>query len=62
MIYIDTSALVRRYVLESGSADILRMVRKGDDVATSELAYPELLSALVRRSRAGDISLLILRP
>lgn len=55
MIYFDTSALVKKYVMETGSEDVVNLM-KSEAVATSKLTYPEMLSAFVRRSKTGDIS------
>lgn len=50
MIYfLDTSALVKRYVEEPGSDKIQPCFDSAEVVAVSLLAYPETLSALVRR-------------
>ena len=55
MIYLDSSALVKRYVREEGT-DFVRSILGGDDlIATSKLSYPEILSALMRKVRAGEI-------
>ena len=54
MIYLDSSALVKRYVAETGSAAVDRLLAEHPYAATSRLAYPEILSALHRKHRAGD--------
>lgn len=55
MIYLDTSALVKKYVAEEGSENIVTIMQSSV-IATSRLTYPEILSTLIRRSRAGDIT------
>jgi predicted nucleic acid-binding protein len=55
MIYFDTSALVKRYLKENGSEIVGSIVRQQKVIATSKLAYPEMLSALMRKHRAGEI-------
>jgi predicted nucleic acid-binding protein len=55
MIYLDTSALVKRYLKEDGSEIVGSIVRQQKVIATSKLAYPEMLSALMRKHRAGEI-------
>lgn len=55
MIYLDTSALVKKYVAEEGSENIVTIM-KSPVIATSRLTYPEILSTLVRRFRGGDIT------
>jgi len=57
MIYFDTSALVKNYVLEDGSSGVAKLLLENPDNATSKLTYAEILSALVRRTRSGDLSL-----
>ena len=56
MIYLDTSALVKRYVREKGSDRIAETLLSADMVSTSKLAFPELLSSLARKRRSHDLS------
>lgn len=56
MIYLDTSALVKRYVREKGSGRIEEMLLSADMVSTSKLAFPELLSALAKKRRYRDLT------
>lgn len=56
MIYLDSSALVKRYVEETGSAEVDRLVADAPHVATSRLAYPEILSALHRKARLRELT------
>jgi len=56
MIYIDSSALVKRYVAEPGSESIDRLLAEHPYAATSRLAYPEILSALNRKRILGEFS------
>lgn len=55
MIYLDTSALVKKYVAEEGSENIVTIMQSSV-IATSRLTYPEILSTFVRRFRVGDIT------
>ena len=57
MIYFDSSALVKNYVLEDGSSFVAKLLLENINNATSKLTYAEILSALVRRTRNGDLSL-----
>ncbi len=50
MRYFDASALVKRYVRESSSASVRRMLADGP-AATSRLSAVEITSALARRTR-----------
>jgi predicted nucleic acid-binding protein len=56
MIYIDSSALVKRYVSEPGSEAMDRLLAEHPYAAASRLAYPEILSALNRKRAMKDIS------
>ena len=53
--YFDASALVKRYVAESGS-DMVRNLLGECLACTSWLSEVEIASALVRRARDGSIS------
>lgn len=55
MIYMDSSALVKKYFEEKGSEKIKSLL-EGNVAITSKLAYPELLSAFTRKHRSKDIS------
>lgn len=57
MIYFDSSALVKNYVLEDGSSRVAKLLSENFNNATSKLTYAEMLSALVRKTRNGDLSL-----
>lgn len=56
MNYFDTSALVKRFVAEQGSDRVERLIREGQPIATSRIAYAEVYSALARRRREGVLS------
>ena len=56
MIYFDTSALAKNYVLEDGSEHVSKVLLENSENATSKLTYAEILSALVRRTKIGDLS------
>ena len=53
--YFDTSALVKRYVRERGSAQVGSLLRR-HDLLSSAITPVEVLSALSRRKRNGDLS------
>jgi predicted nucleic acid-binding protein len=55
MIYFDSSALVKRYLKEKGTDVVLSLTTQEEFIATSKLAYPELLSAFMRKRRAGEL-------
>lgn len=56
MIYLDSSALVKRYMEETGSNAIELLLTNAEVAVVSRLAYPETLSAITRRHKADDIS------
>jgi predicted nucleic acid-binding protein len=53
--YFDTSALVKRYVRERGSARVVSLLQR-HDVLSSAITPVEILSAFWRRKRSGDLS------
>lgn len=55
MRYFDASALVKRYVRETGSVKVRRLLAS-DTPATSRLSEIEVAAALERRSREGSFS------
>jgi predicted nucleic acid-binding protein len=56
LIYLDTSALVKRYVWESGSIAVRRLFQGNGPLATSKIAYTEAYGAFTRRFREGHLS------
>ncbi len=55
MIYFDSSALVKRYLREVGSESVNAILLSEETIVTSKLAYPEILSAFMRKHRAGEL-------
>jgi predicted nucleic acid-binding protein len=53
--YFDTSALVKRYVSEQGSAQVRFLLRR-HDLLSSAITPIELLSAVWRRKRHGELT------
>lgn len=56
MTYLDTSALVKRFIAERGSARVHALMVEESRLATAKIAYVETYAALNRRQRAGHIS------
>ena len=56
MIYLDSSALVKRYLQEDGTDVIQSLLRETEVFATSKLTYPEILSAFMKKRRVGEIN------
>jgi uncharacterized protein len=48
IVYIDASALVKRYVAERGSTEVIKLIAGADIVATSLVSRAEVSAALAR--------------
>jgi len=57
--FLDTSALVKRYVSETGTAWVRKIVdpRQQNAIYISDAAGPELVAALVRRAKGNTLLL-----
>jgi predicted nucleic acid-binding protein len=55
MNYLDTSALIKRFVIEKGSPQVESLVGQGGPVATSKIAYAEVYAGLARKHREGHL-------
>ena len=55
IVYLDSSALVKLFIRESGTELVQRTVASSRVQATCELAYVEIRSALARREREGTL-------
>ena len=53
--YFDTSALIKRYVREPGSPQVVALLRR-HDLLSSAITPTEIMSALGRRRRDRDLS------
>ena len=56
IIYLDTSALIKRYIRETGSTDARGWIQSADGIGTSEITKVEMASAIARLIRAGQVS------
>ena len=56
MIYLDTSALLKRYIMEPGSATFEDFFAANAPFHSSRLTLVETRSALARRRRIGQIT------
>lgn len=56
-VYLDTSALAKLYVQESGSDALEAALLRRTDLVISDLGVTELCSALGRRSRDGELGI-----
>jgi PIN domain nuclease of toxin-antitoxin system len=53
ILYLDTSALLKKYFKESGSSEVISEWKKADAIATSMVAYAETMAAVFRK-KAGS--------
>lgn len=54
--FLDTSALVKRYVAEPGSTEVRRLFR-ASMLGVARIAYAELAAAVARRQREGALTM-----
>lgn len=52
--YFDTSALVKRYVLEAGSDHVMALIATGQPIYIARITAVEMISALIRRQRTDQ--------
>lgn len=55
ILYADTSALVKRYVQEAGTEEVLACFTRFEMIATAALTQVEMAAALAKASRQGWI-------
>ena len=51
ILYLDTSALIKRYVMEPGSMEVITLMEQADTVGSSLLTRVEMASALAKAVR-----------
>ena len=56
MIYLDTSALIKRFVAEAGSETVNDLVGKAPPIVTAKIAFAEVHAGLKRKHREGFLS------
>ncbi len=56
IIYLDTSALIKRYIGEIGSAEVSELLRRPDETGTLEITKVEMASAMARLVARGQIT------
>jgi len=56
VIYLDTSALVKRFVQEKGSPVVQSLFQSATAVATAKIAYAEIFAGLTRKLRERNLS------
>ena len=60
ILYLDTSALVKRYFEEPYSNEVAEQWRNAGEIATSSVAYAEALASFHRKSREAALDAEIL--
>ena len=56
ILYLDTSALLKRYFKEPHSNELLSKWKEAAQIVTSSVAYAEATAALYRKKREVDLS------
>ena len=56
ILYLDTSALVKRYVAERGTAEVRQLIASAQAVGTSVVARAEMPAALAKAVRTGTVA------
>jgi uncharacterized protein len=57
MLYLDSSALVKRYVQEEGSKAVTSRFERGETIYTSVLSFAEVHAAIGRKYRERELSI-----
>lgn len=55
ILYADASALVKRYIVEPGSAEMIGLTSEAEAVATAVISRAEVAAALARSVRLGIV-------
>ncbi len=55
-LFLDTSAFAKRYVAEQGSAKVMALCQKADNLVVSVICLPELISTLSRLVREKKLA------
>ncbi|OGQ94872.1 MAG: hypothetical protein A2521_09555 [Deltaproteobacteria bacterium RIFOXYD12_FULL_57_12] len=61
ILYLDTSALVKRYFREPYTDDILSRWQAADQIVTSAVAYAETMAAVYRKKRESGLAETLIR-
>jgi predicted nucleic acid-binding protein len=56
ILYLDASALVKRYLVEAGTTEVARAISDADVVGTSLISRAETAAALAKAVRVGALS------
>jgi predicted nucleic acid-binding protein len=53
--YLDSSALVKRYLVEPGASEVIRVIADADKVGTVAISRAEVVAALAKATRFGTL-------
>ena len=56
IVYLDASALVKRYVAEAGSEEVASLLGKAQAIGTAVLSRAEVAAALAKAGRVGLVT------
>ncbi len=56
IVYLDASALVKRYVAETGSAEVEKLIGEARAIGTGVLSRAEVSAALAKAARVGYVT------
>ena len=56
MNYLDSSAIVKRFVKEQGSERVRRIIEEEGPIATAKIAYAEIHSGLARKKHERNLA------
>ena len=57
MIYLDSSALIKKYIVEKGTREVREFFASRELLWTSKISQAEVWSAFARRRRGGDLTM-----
>lgn len=60
ILYLDTSALVKRYFKESYSDEVIARWADASDIITSSVAYAETMASFYRKKREAGLKQILL--
>ena len=56
IVYLDASALVKRYVAEAGSVEVASLIREAQVIGTAVVSRAEVAAALAKAARVGLVT------
>jgi predicted nucleic acid-binding protein len=56
MLYLDTSALVKKYVEEDGSEEVRSCIARHESIATSTITRAEAAATFARAAKGGSLT------